>query len=144
MKTSIFFACFFFYVSSFSYAQSTAFIDNTASVDKKASGKEVPLHLQFRQPEFPGGQEALSEYIQAHLEYPALAERHGREGAVVVRFQLDETGKISGVTAENAIGMGCEEAAVALVRNMPNWKPAMQGGRYIPASMRVPVQFRLY
>lgn len=124
-----------------------AFSDHPTSkkMTGKASNKEsVPLHLQVRTPEFPGGQDALDAYIQNNLEYPELAENQKREGTVFIRFQLDINGRISNITAENSVGMGCDEAALSLVRSMPRWKPAVQGGKPVAATVRIPIRFHLY
>lgn len=124
-----------------------AFSDHPTSkkMTGKASNKEsVPLHLQVRTPEFEGGQDALDAFIQKNLDYPALAERNNVEGTVIIRFKVLETGIISDIEVEKPLGMGCDEAAIALVKSMPDWTPGVQGGRAITTSVRLPVQFRLY
>ena len=48
-----------------------------------------------RNPEFPGGLDAMNLWLASHLKYPAAAERMGIEGKVVVVFLVDEKGGIS-------------------------------------------------
>ncbi|MCB0584755.1 MAG: energy transducer TonB [Phaeodactylibacter sp.] len=144
-----FFIVLLLLIQGFIYAQDMAFSDYSISPSEgehfRASEKKtIPLHLQVRNPGFTGGQKALDDYIHSNLEYPVQAEQQRLEGTVIVKFLLDKTGKVNHAVAENAIGMGCEEAAVRLVESMPAWMPAIQGGKAVPAKVRLPIRFRLY
>ena len=89
-------------------------------------------------PVLQGGLEALQRAIQ----YPEMARRSGIEGKVFVQFVVDEQGRTSEVRAVRGIGGGCDEAAVAAVRNA-RFTPGLQRGRPVKVRMSLPVTFRL-
>lgn len=89
-------------------------------------------------PVLQGGLEALQRAIQ----YPEMARRSGIEGRVFVQFVVDEQGRPSEVRAVRGIGGGCDEAAVAAVRNA-RFTPGLQRGRPVKVRMSLPVTFRL-
>lgn len=65
--------------------------------DKKDSlsvKEKVYSHAQV-EPSFPGGKEALNKWIGQNIIYPKEAIDAGIQGQVIVRFVVDETGKVS-------------------------------------------------
>lgn len=96
-------------------------------------------------PTFAGGQEALAKYLSRTIRYPADATKRGISGNVLVSFVLDEEGNVTNVKAVNKpfLGGGLEEEAVRVVKDMPKWKPAMDGGKAVPIRFALPVAFRL-
>lgn len=96
-------------------------------------------------PTFPGGQDELARYLSRNIRYPADAAKRGVSGNVLVSFVLDEEGNITNVKAVNkpVLGGGLEEEAVRVVKTMPKWKPAMDGGKAVPMRFALPVGFRL-
>lgn len=92
-------------------------------------------------------QQKLLEFIYANIEYPAVARENNVQGTVVVRFVVDEKGKVSGVEVLRDVGAGCgAEAAriVNLMNSMPErWTPGMQRGRPVKVYFTLPVKFVL-
>ena len=95
------------------------------------------------QPEPKGGMGAFYEYVQKNLKYPAQARRMGIEGKVFVQFVVDTDGSINDVQAVKGIGAGCDEEAVRVLQNAPNWKPGKQRGRAVKVRMILPITFKL-
>jgi hypothetical protein len=60
-----------------------------------------------------------------------------------VQFVVEKDGSISNLLALNEIAGGCEEEAVRVVRNSPDFKPGMQRGRPIRVQMVLPIHFSL-
>jgi periplasmic protein TonB len=89
-------------------------------------------------PEPIGGLEGL----QQRVRYPEMARRAGIEGTVFVQFVVDEQGNVSEVTVVRGIGGGCDEAAVAAVRQT-SFRPGRQRGQAVKVRMSLPVRFRL-
>lgn len=50
-----------------------------------------------RMPSFPGGDEALLQYIDAHLKYPAASLEQGVQGLVMLRFAVEADGNVGKV-----------------------------------------------
>lgn len=95
------------------------------------------------QPEFNGGMTDFYRYVMENLEYPLRARKNGIEGGVLVQFVVEKDGSLSNVKALNEIAGGCEEEAERVVRNSPDFKPGMQGGRPVRVQMVLPIYFRL-
>ena len=97
------------------------------------------------QPKFPGGDEAMTQFISDNLQYPSEDKRKGVSGKVVVEFQLDEEGRVAEAKAmSGSTGTKAMEAeALRVIKLMPNWKPALQGGNPIKTTMYLPIYFNL-
>lgn len=94
-------------------------------------------------PEYPGGNEAMMEFIRKNLRYPEKAKETGVEGRVIVRFVVNEDGTVSDITILRDIGAGCGAEAVHVVKMMPKWKPGKQNGKAVKTYFNLPVMFRL-
>ena len=46
-------------------------------------------------PEFPGGQNALLQFLAKNIKYPTEAQQQGKQGKVVVTFVIEKDGSIS-------------------------------------------------
>lgn len=95
-------------------------------------------------PHYPGGESEMIRYIREHIQYPELAYSHGHEGTVLVEFVVERDGKIGQVKILRSVGLGCDEAALAVFEDMPAWQPAVQGGREIAVRYITPVKFSLF
>lgn len=104
---------------------------------------EKPLLVVEQNPEFQGGLDALLKYLQKHIQYPALAQESGIQGTVFVQFVVSKSGKISNVKVLRGIGGGCDEEAVRVTKEMPNWIPGRQNGQPVPVMFQIPVKFQL-
>ena len=94
-------------------------------------------------PSFPGGEEELFKYLQRNIKYPAIARENGISGRVYVTFVVDKDGKIKDAKILRGIGGGCDEEALRVVRNMPEWKSGRQNGRPVQVQYNLPVNFTL-
>ena len=81
---------------------------------------------------FPGGQRAWAEYLSKNLTYPDDAKELGIEGRVFVQFIVERDGKLTNIKVVKGIGGGCDEEAVRLLRESPNWIPgALKDDEYV-------------
>lgn len=95
------------------------------------------------QPNPPGGMEGWNSYLASSLTYPEQARRMGVEGTVIVVFVVNSDGSISDVDILRGIGAGCDEVAMQVVKNAPNWEPGSQRGKVVNTRMRLPIRFKL-
>lgn len=102
-----------------------------------------PIFISEIMPEFPGGEDALFEYLAKNVKYPSIAQENGITGRVVLRFVVDENGDIDGIEVLRDIGGGCGNEAVKVVSKMPKWSPGLQGGRAVKVYYTLPFTFRL-
>ncbi len=93
-------------------------------------------------PQYKGGDEALLNYL-SKVPYCDEAINIGVEGDIIVRFMVNEKGKVSNVGLENQLSPCIDKAAIRHVQNMPDWEPATQGGQAVKTIMRTRLQFTL-
>ena len=94
-------------------------------------------------PEFPGGTPALFEFISRHLQYPQEAIDNQTEGRVVLQFVVDKEGKVSNIQVKRSIDPALDQAAIDVIRTLPDWKPGMQNGQPVNVRYTLPVVFKL-
>lgn len=95
------------------------------------------------QPNPAGGMQGWNQYLSSNLVYPEQAKKEGVEGTVIVVFVINTDGSIQDVDILRGIGAGCDEAAIRVVQNAPNWEPGKQRGREVRTRMRLPIRFKL-
>ena len=94
-------------------------------------------------PQFPGGEQALFDYVSKNVVYPKEAQEKGISGRVFVSFIVEKDGSISDVEVKRGIGGGCDEEAVRVISAMPKWKPGKMKGEPVRVSYMMPINFRL-
>ncbi|MDM8267920.1 TonB family protein [Barnesiella viscericola] len=94
-------------------------------------------------PEFPGGTQALFEFISKNLEYPQNAIDSQIEGRVIVQFVVDKAGKVDNIQVVRSIDKMLDQAAIDVVRALPAWKPGMQNGKPVNVRYTLPIAFKL-
>jgi TonB family protein len=96
-------------------------------------------------PQFPGGQDALADYVNNHVEYPQQAIDNNTTGTVMVSFVVDEKGKVENahVIGKQAPKDGLDKEALRVVNNMPDWKPGKVRGRNVKTRLELPINFQL-
>jgi periplasmic protein TonB len=95
-------------------------------------------------PAYPGGEAALSRFVENNINYPQDALDQDMEGTVMVSFVIDEKGKVIQPQASGKMaGHGLEEEAVKIVSRMPAWKPGMVKGKPVKTRLMLPVTFKL-
>jgi protein TonB len=110
-------------------------------VDPGESGK--PVFAPDVMPEYPGGMAGLQKYLQSNLKYPAQAREDGIEGRVIVKFVVNEQGRVEGATIIKGLGGGCDKEALRVVNAMKGWKPGMVQGKAVKVYYTLPIAFRM-
>ena len=86
---------------------------------------------------------SVSEWLMAHRFYPETARRRGRQGTVVVRFDVDRLGRVSNANLVHDSGSPLlDQAALALVRDasLPPFPADMLASE---ESVTVPIRYQL-
>jgi periplasmic protein TonB len=105
--------------------------------------KDLLFHIVEAMPEFPGGQEAMLKFIAERIVYPEEAIEGDIEGTVVIEFIVERDGSLTHLKIIKDIGGGCGEAALDVIRQMPNWKPGTQRDVPVRVVMLAPLRFKL-
>jgi len=94
-------------------------------------------------PEFPGGLKSLMSFINNNIEYPAECKEKAIQGRVIVKFIIDESGKIICPYIINSIHPLLDEETLRIIKLMPDWEPAKNRGKHIKSCFALPVTFKL-
>ncbi len=95
-------------------------------------------------PQFPGGDAALINFLNANIVYPQQAAQDKVEGKVVVQFTVKKTGKIDDVKVLRSARKDLDDEAVRVVKMMPDFIPAKQNGEVADMPYTIPVSFKLF
>lgn len=92
-------------------------------------------------PEFPGGPQALMDYLKANVIFPKVAEDDGIQGRVVVSYVVDIDGSITDVQVVQSVHPALDKEAMRVVRNMPKWIPGKHDGKAVQVKYSLPINF---
>lgn len=121
-----------------SNAQSTS-INNDEMDDE-----DVVFVIVEKMPEFPGGQQALWNFLANNVKYPVIAQESGIQGRAVCQFIINRDGSITDVEVVKSAGdPSLDKEALRLIKSMPKWNPGRQKGYPVRVKYTVPVNFRL-
>jgi len=117
---------------------------NSEATMAPVTGEKVFEMFDMEQePEFPGGQDGLMQFISQHLTYPDSARQNNVEGLVLVSFVIDQEGKVGNTKIIRDIGYGCGEEVHRILMLLPRWKPGIIDGYPVKVRYTLPVRFRL-
>ena len=116
---------------------------NKNSDPTKTNGDDNVFVVVEKQPEFPGGVEALMSYLGDNIKYPEEAHKNGIEGRVIANFIVNKDGSISDVNVVQGLDPLLDAEAVRVLSLMPIWKPGTQRGEAVNVRFTIPVVFRL-
>ena len=115
---------------------------NATAQNKKAANDKVYEKVEVM-PEFPGGDQAMMDFVAKNVVYPQEARDKEISGRVMVGFIVEKDGSISDAKVVKGIGGGCDEEAVRVVKAMPKWKPGKEKGKPVRVSFMMPFAFKL-
>lgn len=94
-------------------------------------------------PEFPGGMQAMMQFIASNVKYPSIAQKNGVQGRVITQFTVGKDGSITDAKVLRSVDPYLDKEALRVISAMPKWKPGKQGGKAVATQFTVPVVFRL-
>ena len=89
-----------------------------------------------------GGQNVLRKYIRRNLRYPNSARQNNIKGEVELLLTISEDGTIKTIVVINSLGYGCDEEAIRLIQDGPDWNPGTGNNQPIEATTQVKIKFR--
>jgi len=116
--------------------------NTNSSTQSKVSDPDVFVVVE-QHPEFPGGTQAMMEYIKQNIRYPEKAKKEGIYGRVTVSFIVEKDGSLSNVEIIRGVDPELDAEAIRLVQSMPKWKPGKDKGQDVRVRFTLPVQFTL-
>jgi protein TonB len=92
-------------------------------------------------PMFRGGEKRLIKFISDNLKYPKTAKGDNVEGKVIVRFCILPTGEVGDVSIVRGIRQDLDNAAIEVVKKLPNFIPGTINGKPVPVYFSIPITF---
>lgn len=121
--------------------------EKVVTADHKPTTPDANVESTFEvvehAPEFPGGMQAMMQYIAKNLKYPAEAQKAGVQGRITVQMIIDKEGKVTEPKVVNSAHPLLEAEAIRLISSMPKWKPGTQKGKPVNVKFSVPIMFKL-
>lgn len=117
----------------------------TAEEQSKTTEKEIYVAVD-QQAEYPGGMEALMNFLTQNVKYPKEAIEKNIQGRMIVKFVIEADGKIGDAVILKGIegddDKVLEKAAIDIVKRMPAWIPAEVNGKKVASYFNLPVVFK--
>lgn len=93
---------------------------------------------------FPGGEEALTTFLNENVKYPARAIENGIEGVVKLNLVIEADGSVGKISVARPLDPDLEQEAIRVAKLMPVWQAATDdAGNAVSGTVTVPVKFRL-
>ena len=110
-----------------------------AAAEKKEEEEIVIFEVVEQMPEYPGGMDALSRYLERKVVDSPMKGKAG--GLVTIGFTVTEAGKVTNVQVLESDQPSLNKEAERIVSEMPDWIPGKQRGKPVPVRYSVPVRF---
>ena len=96
------------------------------------------------QPQFPGGERGLINFINKTREYPYHAYKKRIQGRVLCSFIVGVDGKVNDVRVIRGSGDdSLNREAIRVIEKMPKWSVGKVGNHAVPVRVVLPINFRL-
>lgn len=118
-------------------------IDVPVAAPIEEEEEEVVFQVVEKMPQFPGGQQALFEYLSKNIRYPVIAQENGLQGRVICQFVVNSDGSIVDIVVVRSVDPSLDKEAVRVIQSMPKWQPGEQRGKAVRVKYTLPVNFRL-
>lgn len=131
-------------------------IDNgTGDVKVRRNGSD-PNEQVDSEAKFPGGENALIEYVTKNIKYTQDAKEAGMSVKIYVEFMIKVDGSIDKVmvrkiatkisrtsrAGDELFKNKLRQEAIRVIKSMPNWEPAYKkDGEVISSKMILPIEF---
>jgi TonB family protein len=96
-----------------------------------------------QQPQFPGGESKLMDFIANNLRYPEIDMRKGVQGKVIVQFIIDKSGEVRDPKILRSVSPTIDAEAIRMVNLLPDFVPGRQNGEAVSVKYILPISFKL-
>lgn len=89
------------------------------------------------------GMNQFKQYLREELAYPPKARENQIEGNVILSFDILANGELDNIQVVEGLGYGCDEEAIRLLKEGPQWEPAQKDGQFIDQRRNLKISFKL-
>lgn len=114
-------------------------LEDDTAVSKDTLQNVIPDEM----PQYPGGMDALKQYLKDNVQYPDAAIKEHIQGSVLIGFVVTENGNVSNVEVLKGLSPEINYEAIRVIRTMPKWIPGTKDGKNISLKYKVPITFRV-
>ena len=116
---------------------------SVGAIAENAKSSDAVYPVVDEPAEYPGGLEALVQFLQSHLKYPMVAREQGIEGTVFVVFLVEKDGTITSVEPIKSLSPETDAEAVRVIESFPKWKPGKKDGNIVRSSFIIPIKYNM-
>lgn len=99
-------------------------------------------YFELITPEYPGGLNALMNFLMSETKYPKEAYHKKIYGKVIAKIYLDEEGRIIDKKVEKGIHPLLDQEALRVISKLPQFSPATLDGIPVRFVLTLPINFR--
>ncbi|MEZ4721734.1 MAG: energy transducer TonB [Flavobacteriales bacterium] len=114
--------------------------------DRNALIDPDPIYTIVQEaPQFPGGNEAMMEFVSEHLQYPKEAKDQNIQGTVYAQLLINKEGCIdtSAINILRGVHPSLDKESIRVIKAMPCWTPGYQRGNPVRVYVNLPFRFML-
>ncbi len=82
-----------------------------------------------------------AKWISQNLRKPVGNGGEELSGRVILKIVIEKDGSVGKVKVERSVAPALDKEAVRVVKSMPKWNPAMNGGKPVRCYFTIPVTF---
>ncbi|MEX1003249.1 MAG: energy transducer TonB [Crocinitomicaceae bacterium] len=118
-------------------------IGYASDIQQDTTKTEMIYDMPEQMPQFPGGADAMEQFISSHIKYPPEAKAKNIQGKVYVQFVVEKDGSISEIKIRRGAHQLLDDEAVRVIKLMPDWKPGSMRGKKVRVRYTIPITFGL-
>ncbi len=114
----------------------------TSVADEEALVSRALAEQESYRPAAPGrSPKAWQRYLRRNLRYPQQALDNNITGEVKLQVSVSADGKPGTINVLQSLGYGCDREAIRLVREGPDWQPALRNGTPVADTLVIAIPF---
>jgi protein TonB len=133
--------CLIVFVTICSYSVTAQ--TSSYAIQQQAATDTAVFTIVEKMPVYPGGNDALAEYLKNNITYPKKARRGNITGTVFIQFQVAADGRVQNAKVLRGVSEDIDAEALRVVNSMPAWEPGMQKGKPVIVMYNLPIKFTL-
>ncbi|MBI1782139.1 MAG: energy transducer TonB [Sphingobacteriales bacterium] len=109
--------------------------------DEEPLDPKTAIDYADEPPTYPGGIEALQNFLRKNLRTPDELEA-GQDVSVKVKFVVSNDGEMYGYEVVQSAGNAFNEEVLRVLKKMPKWNPGKYKGHAVSVYYIIPVKFQ--